>query len=606
MPSNKMIATILAALMFGLALSQNNGLFYGNFVYKDTKQHVNLLPPARNQNQPRPCDASWAFAITSAMATQFNLKKFGSFPEIVLSPQMLINCAPEEVPFDCTYNSSPVVLEPILDFVKANGVSDESCNNYHASDKKTCSKADQCQDCHNGEDIFKEPVCEAIDYRAYKLESYKKLVSNNPDQAAKYQDISNQIINEIKSNGPVICRINHSDRLFKFRVNKMEVFVDASDVKRPYSTWVSVVGYQLAAKGQPATLVLQHSFGENVGHSGVISIKNDKPEDNYLEIFDSCYSLTVQAIPTLVRNSASSVYASIFSDKGVKTTHTSSAATKQLNQGLKLSFTNKPFEQIALSGSSDPIPEIDWREKDKVNYLTYVKNQHIPVYCGSCWAQAAASVLADRANIQKLQQNKPFPKRNLSVQAIINCKVGGSCFGGDSTLLFQKGQDWRIPVETCQTYQSRNPESFDCDPKLVCSGMSSNPDQPIIYKNYAGFRVTDWKRVRGAANIKQALQTGPIVCDFQVNQEFVKYKKEEKLNIWTKNFDYLEINHAVSVVGWGRLGDTEYWIVRNSWGREWGYDGFFYIKAGENILGIESECSYADPIFEDFDLSADN
>lgn len=60
--------------------------------------------------------------------------------------------------------------------------------------------------------------------------------------------------------------------------------------------------------------------------------------------------------------------------------------------------SNQPWNSLELS----VLPKNwNWGNIKGVNFLSWSVNQHVPVYCGSCWAQATASALADRINIKR-------------------------------------------------------------------------------------------------------------------------------------------------------------------------------------------------------------
>lgn len=103
-----------------------------------------------------------------------------------------------------------------------------------------------------------------------------------------------------------------------------------------------------------------------------------------------------------------------------------------------------PWEQNA---SNDLPASVDWRDYDGKNYLSWTKNQHIPQYCGSCWAQATTSALADRFNIMKgLSTATPIA---LDAQVIINAYAGGSCNGGNPGGVYEYAFEYGIPDSTC-------------------------------------------------------------------------------------------------------------------------------------------------------------
>lgn len=100
--------------------------------------------------------------------------------------------------------------------------------------------------------------------------------------------------------------------------------------------------------------------------------------------------------------------------------------------------SNRNIEEVIKSPrplySAEATPKAkDWRDVDGKTLVTVVKNQHIPQYCGSCWAQAATSSLSDRI---KIQRDGAFPDINISPQVVVSCSDDDGCHGGEAYSAF--------------------------------------------------------------------------------------------------------------------------------------------------------------------------
>merc|ERR1719361_2118265 len=142
-------------------------------------------------------------------------------------------------------------------------------------------------------------------------------------------------------------------------------------------------------------------------------------------------------------------------------------------------------------------------QQNGVSYCTMNRNQHIPQYCGSCWAHGSVSALGDRIKIARKAQGIDI---NLAVQHMLNCGGIGSCYGGSIDGPYQwlhriSKTGTGISYETSQPYLACSSDSKEgfcrhvettCTAKNVartcgsfsqeggpCSGLGSFPNATI-------------------------------------------------------------------------------------------------------------------------------
>ena len=231
--------------------------------------------------------------------------------------------------------------------------------------------------------------------------------------------------------------------------------------------------------------------------------------------------------------------------------------------------------------TSDDLPaSVDWRDKGVVSA---VKNQGM---CGSCWTFSSTGALEAHHAIQF----GSWRTHELSEQQLLDCAGdfdNHGCDGGLPSHAFEYVHSaGGIATEFTYPYHAN-----------TTGACSTESIKMIGAKTSRSFNVTEGDE----ESIKRILATvGPVSIAFQVVDDFRFYHR----GIYASELCHSgpqDVNHAVLVVGYGEEGDVPYWIIKNSWGPEWGEEGYFRMVRNKNMCGVATCASY--PVLEkDTDL----
>jgi len=265
--------------------------------------------------------------------------------------------------------------------------------------------------------------------------------------------------------------------------------------------------------------------------------------------------------------------------------------------------SSNSHDQLFELDQSDYPENFSWCNKDGKSFCTMSRNQHIPQYCGSCWAHGTMSALADRIKIARNAQGVDI---NLSIQHMLNCGNAGSCHGGSIDGPYQwvysisKKTGSGISYETSNPYLACSSDSSEgfckkidttCKPINIartCGSFSQEGGPCTGLSKYPNATVAEYGSISGkSAMMKEIYNRGPIACGIDANP-LLNYEKG------VMKLEGQGIDHVVSVVGWATDAENGFqWIVRNSWGEYWGEMG--YLRVAEGALNLEDECSWAVP-----------
>jgi len=251
------------------------------------------------------------------------------------------------------------------------------------------------------------------------------------------------------------------------------------------------------------------------------------------------------------------------------------AFADRTHEELTKSYTSKSLKAV-MKGSDLPrivaphakvndLPtEFNWVDRGAV---TSVKDQG---NCGSCWAFGAVGTMEGQVflNTGKLV--------DLSEQNLVDCDHECQYFSG---------------VKECDLGCDGGEEANAFQYVIKNGGINLLKDYPYTAREGSckydastavkGFKNWTFVTVEQEDDLRQFLyDNGPVSVGVHADEWFYYSGGIFDSSCETHN------DHAVLLTGWGEENGTPYWIIKNSWGEDWGIDGYIHLIRGKNKCGI--------------------
>jgi C1A family cysteine protease len=226
------------------------------------------------------------------------------------------------------------------------------------------------------------------------------------------------------------------------------------------------------------------------------------------------------------------------------------------------------FEMDRLKGKKAPVAQtrvvhldasnltdsVDWRAKGAVNP---VQDQG---QCGSCWAFSSTAAMEGEHFI------KTGTLLKLSEQQFVDCDPQSSgCNGGLEMWAFE--------------YAATNPQELEGDyPYTAADGTCKATASKEVVTALSYTAVPK----KSDSQLKAAIDAQPTCVSVDAGIYFQTYKG----GILNAPLCGRRLDHAVTAVGYGVENGKEYYIVRNSWGPDWGEEGYIRMAAGKDGAGV--------------------
>ncbi|VFQ97103.1 unnamed protein product [Cuscuta campestris] len=503
-----------------------------------------VVTPVKDQGQ---CGCCWAF---SAVAAVESLNKLKTGELLSLSEQQLLDCDNGEI--GCKGGHMGTAFTFIA---QHRGLAAETSYPYTAQ----------------------RGTCDAAPAPAVAISGHEKVPEN--DENALLQAVANQ---------PVSLAINGATFSFQFYE---EGVLDDEECGPALNHAVAAVGYGTTSEGEDYWLV-KNSWGMALGILHQTSPVSSRAIDNssIRVIFESWKILHGKSY-TLASEEHERRF-EIFKDNvnRIEAFNAGPGRSYKLGVNKFADLTNEEFSAIYASGykspkgfpastseerfkyeseADSPPTSLDWRDYGAVTEVKYQGE------CGCCWAFSAV------AAVEGLNKLKTGELVTLSEQELLDCGVppeANPCNGNTLPDAFKAITHFGLTRET---------EYYEYTASKGTCNIYTPPAVTIAGYGFVSPSGNEAVLLDAVANRPVSVAVNAATYGFQHYQN----------GIFDEECDPGKLNHAMTVVGYGTTADGKgYWVLKNSWGRGWGEDGYMRILRGysdpRGLCGLASEAWY--------------